>query len=137
MQLHELAGVKEDLEKVSNDKNFLEKELTNLEGKYKVMETLRDSQETELQTLKVKNLQLDNSGRWLKIFPCYEYINILIDTQLACLQSLSLSLLFTADETVGAGVNTDPSARKPQKHRGRSPLSERDCGPAEGRASCW
>lgn len=30
-------------------------ELSNLEGKYKVMETLRDSQETELQTLKVKS----------------------------------------------------------------------------------
>ncbi|XP_028254430.1 kinesin-like protein KIFC1 [Parambassis ranga] len=54
VQLHELSGVKEDLEKVSNDKNFLEKELANLEGKYKVMETLRDSQETELQTLKMK-----------------------------------------------------------------------------------
>lgn len=42
------------MEKVSSDKSTLQKELSNLEGKYKVMETLRDSQETELQTLKMK-----------------------------------------------------------------------------------
>ncbi|XP_030597173.1 kinesin-like protein KIFC1 [Archocentrus centrarchus] len=53
-QLQVLAGVQEELEKVLSDKNFLQKELSNLEGKYKVMETLRDSQETELQTLKMK-----------------------------------------------------------------------------------
>lgn len=55
MKLQVLAGVQDELEKVLSDKNFLQKELTNLEGKYKVMETLRDSQETELQTLKVKD----------------------------------------------------------------------------------
>lgn len=54
-KLQVLAGVQDELEKVLSDKNFLQKELTNLEGKYKVMETLRDSQETELQTLKVKD----------------------------------------------------------------------------------
>ena len=48
-----MLGVRDDLEKVSGIKSLLEKELSNLEGKYKVMETLRDSQETELQTLKV------------------------------------------------------------------------------------
>uniref|UniRef100_A0A668V0E8 Kinesin motor domain-containing protein n=1 Tax=Oreochromis aureus TaxID=47969 RepID=A0A668V0E8_OREAU len=53
-KLQVLAGVQDELEKVLSDKNFLQKELTNLEGKYKVMETLRDSQETELQTLKMK-----------------------------------------------------------------------------------
>uniref|UniRef100_A0A669CYH2 Kinesin-like protein n=1 Tax=Oreochromis niloticus TaxID=8128 RepID=A0A669CYH2_ORENI len=52
-KLQVLAGVQDELEKVLSDKNFLQKELTNLEGKYKVMETLRDSQETELQTLKL------------------------------------------------------------------------------------
>lgn len=54
-KLQVLAGVQDELEKVLSDKNFLQKELTNLEGKYKVMETLRDSQETELQTLKVND----------------------------------------------------------------------------------
>lgn len=53
-ELKTLSGVRDELEKVSTDKNCLQKELSNLEGKYKVMETLRDSQETELQTLKVK-----------------------------------------------------------------------------------
>uniref|UniRef100_A0A8C4DTD4 Kinesin-like protein n=1 Tax=Dicentrarchus labrax TaxID=13489 RepID=A0A8C4DTD4_DICLA len=53
-ELHALAGVRNELEKVSSEKNTLQKELSNLEGKYKVMETLRDSQETELQTLKMK-----------------------------------------------------------------------------------
>lgn len=40
---------------MSSEKSSLQVELSNLEGKYKVMETLRDSQETELQTLKVKS----------------------------------------------------------------------------------
>ncbi|XP_035537233.1 kinesin-like protein KIFC1 [Morone saxatilis] len=53
-ELHALAGVRNELEKVSSEKSTLQKELSNLEGKYKVMETLRDSQETELQTLKMK-----------------------------------------------------------------------------------
>lgn len=48
-----MAGVRDELETVSSEKMTLQKELSNLEGKYKVMETLRDSQETELQTLKV------------------------------------------------------------------------------------
>lgn len=48
-----LSGVQEELEKVSSERNTLQKELSNLEDKYKVMETLRDSQETELQALKV------------------------------------------------------------------------------------
>uniref|UniRef100_A0A3Q3WYS9 Kinesin-like protein n=1 Tax=Mola mola TaxID=94237 RepID=A0A3Q3WYS9_MOLML len=52
-ELRTLLGVRDELEKVTSDKNTLEKELSNLEGKYKVMETLRDSQETELQTLKL------------------------------------------------------------------------------------
>uniref|UniRef100_A0AAX7T064 Kinesin-like protein n=1 Tax=Astatotilapia calliptera TaxID=8154 RepID=A0AAX7T064_ASTCA len=56
MKLQVLAGVQDELEKVLSDKNFLQKELTNLEGKYRVMETLRDSQETELQTLKESTL---------------------------------------------------------------------------------
>lgn len=54
-KLQALSGVCDELERVSSDKNTLEKELSNLEGKYKVMETLCDSQETELQTLKVKS----------------------------------------------------------------------------------
>lgn len=57
-ELQVLCGVQDELEKVSSEKSTLQKELSNLEGKYKVMETLRDSQETELQTLKVKGLLL-------------------------------------------------------------------------------
>lgn len=55
VELQALSGVREELERTSREKSTLEKELSNLEGKYKVMETLRDSQETELQTLKVRN----------------------------------------------------------------------------------
>lgn len=57
-ELQTLSGVRDELEKVSSDKITLQKEFCNLEGKYKVMETLRDSQETELQTLKVSFLLL-------------------------------------------------------------------------------
>uniref|UniRef100_A0A3Q1E9W2 Kinesin-like protein n=1 Tax=Acanthochromis polyacanthus TaxID=80966 RepID=A0A3Q1E9W2_9TELE len=52
-ELQVLSGVRDELEKVSTDRNCLQKELSNLESKYKVMETLQDSQETELQTLKL------------------------------------------------------------------------------------
>lgn len=55
VELQALSGVQDELERTSREKSTLEKELSNLEGKYKVMETLRDSQETELQTLKVRN----------------------------------------------------------------------------------
>lgn len=48
-----MSGLRDELETVSSDKCTLEKELSSLESKYKVVETLRDSQETELQTLKV------------------------------------------------------------------------------------
>ncbi|PWA32030.1 hypothetical protein CCH79_00017376 [Gambusia affinis] len=51
-ELQMLSGVQNQLEEVQREKNVLQKELSNLEQKYKVMETLRDSQETELQTLK-------------------------------------------------------------------------------------
>lgn len=57
-ELQALCRVQDELERVSSEKSTLQKELLNLEGKYKVMETLRDSQETELQTLKVKCLLL-------------------------------------------------------------------------------
>uniref|UniRef100_A0AAQ4S7P6 Kinesin-like protein n=1 Tax=Gasterosteus aculeatus aculeatus TaxID=481459 RepID=A0AAQ4S7P6_GASAC len=52
-ELQALSGVRDELETVSSDKCTLEKELSSLESKYKVVETLRDSQETELQTLKL------------------------------------------------------------------------------------
>lgn len=55
-ELQVLSGVQGELESVSSEKMTLQKELSNLEGMYKVMETLRDSQETELQTLKVLRL---------------------------------------------------------------------------------
>lgn len=83
VELHILSGVREELEKMSSDKSFLQKELSNLEGKYKVMETLRDSQETELQTLKVSSLQLNNR-KLLSVFTdissgeIYEIKSILI-----------------------------------------------------------
>uniref|UniRef100_A0A8C2X2L4 Kinesin-like protein n=1 Tax=Cyclopterus lumpus TaxID=8103 RepID=A0A8C2X2L4_CYCLU len=51
-ELQALSGVRDELEMVSSDKSTLEKELSNLESKHKVMETVRDSQEIELQTLK-------------------------------------------------------------------------------------
>ncbi|KAM9385484.1 kinesin-like protein KIFC1 [Pholidichthys leucotaenia] len=53
-ELEAFSGVREELDKVSSERNIIQKQLTNLEGKYKVMETLRDSQEVELQTLKMK-----------------------------------------------------------------------------------
>lgn len=65
----ELEKVQNELEKVSSDKSTLQKEISNLEGKYKVMETLRDSQETELQTLKVWSQLLDRS-QYLLFYLC-------------------------------------------------------------------
>ncbi|XP_069032343.1 kinesin-like protein KIFC1 [Embiotoca jacksoni] len=53
-ELQTLSGVRDELEKVSSDRSVLQKELSNFEVKYKVMETLRDSHEMELQTLKMK-----------------------------------------------------------------------------------
>ncbi|KAM3858279.1 kinesin-like protein KIFC1 [Diretmus argenteus] len=53
-ELQALSRVREELVKTTSDKNTLQSLLSNLEGKYKVMETLRDSQEIELQTLKMK-----------------------------------------------------------------------------------
>nr|XP_057903231.1 kinesin-like protein KIFC1 [Doryrhamphus excisus] len=52
-KLQALLGVQDELEKVSGEKNTLQKAVANLESQYKVMETLRDTQETELQTLKM------------------------------------------------------------------------------------
>lgn len=57
-ELQVLSGVRDQLETISSEKMALEKELSNLKGKYKVMETLRDSQETELETLKVPSLPI-------------------------------------------------------------------------------
>ncbi|XP_041811419.1 kinesin-like protein KIFC1 [Chelmon rostratus] len=53
-ELQTLSGVRDELEKVSRDKSTLQIELSNLEGKYRVCETVRDSQATELETLKMK-----------------------------------------------------------------------------------
>ncbi|XP_077364116.1 kinesin-like protein KIFC1 [Festucalex cinctus] len=53
-RLRVLLGVQEELERVSSEKKTLQTELSNLRDKYRVMETLRDSQETENQTLKMK-----------------------------------------------------------------------------------
>ncbi|KAF7211323.1 transcript variant X3 [Nothobranchius furzeri] len=52
VELQALCGVREDLKHMTSEKNCLQRELSDLEAKYKVMETLRDSQEAELQTLK-------------------------------------------------------------------------------------
>uniref|UniRef100_A0A3Q3M6K8 Kinesin-like protein n=1 Tax=Mastacembelus armatus TaxID=205130 RepID=A0A3Q3M6K8_9TELE len=49
-ELQALLGVREKLEKVSS-------EFSSLESKYKAMEALRETQELELQTLKVRNLE--------------------------------------------------------------------------------
>lgn len=57
-ELKELTGVRDQLETVLGEKTTLQKELSNLEGKYKVLETLRESQEMELQALKVPTLLL-------------------------------------------------------------------------------
>uniref|UniRef100_A0A8D3D733 Kinesin-like protein n=1 Tax=Scophthalmus maximus TaxID=52904 RepID=A0A8D3D733_SCOMX len=54
-----VGQMEKELVKQRNQISTLQKELSNLEGKYKVMETLRDSQETELQTLKVRCPLLD------------------------------------------------------------------------------
>lgn len=52
-ELQALSGVRSELETTIREKSNLQRELETLEGKYRVMETLRDSQETELQSLKV------------------------------------------------------------------------------------
>lgn len=52
-RLRALCGVEEELERVSGEKKMLQAELGTLRDKNRVMETLRDSQETEIQTLKV------------------------------------------------------------------------------------
>lgn len=49
-----LLAVQDELEKTITDKNTFQRDLANLEAKFTVMETLRESQEVELQTLKVK-----------------------------------------------------------------------------------
>ncbi|XP_061681936.1 kinesin-like protein KIFC1 [Syngnathoides biaculeatus] len=59
--LQALLGIREDLERVSSEKATLQAELGNLQDKHRVMETLRDSQETELQTLKMKLSVQDSS----------------------------------------------------------------------------
>lgn len=53
-----MTGVRDQLETVLGEKTTLQKKLSNLEGNYKVLETLRESQETELQALKVRTLLL-------------------------------------------------------------------------------
>ncbi|KAM4631456.1 kinesin-like protein KIFC1 [Polymixia lowei] len=53
-KLQALSGVRDELEKTTLVKQELQRDLANLEDKYKVMETLRNSQEIELQTLKMK-----------------------------------------------------------------------------------
>lgn len=55
-ELVALSGVRKELEKVTDERNLLQMKLSNLEESYKVMESLRNSQETELQALKVKSL---------------------------------------------------------------------------------
>lgn len=52
-----LSGVRNEVENVTNEKSLLQTKLSNLEESYRVMETLRNSQETELQALKVTTLQ--------------------------------------------------------------------------------
>ncbi|XP_056144919.1 carboxy-terminal kinesin 2-like [Lampris incognitus] len=54
VELKALLGVTEELEKTTSDKNNLQRDLSNLCDKYKAMETFRDTQELELQTLKKK-----------------------------------------------------------------------------------
>lgn len=53
-QLEILSGVKEELAQVSAEKNILQNDFNNLEAKSKALETLNESKEMELQTLKVK-----------------------------------------------------------------------------------
>lgn len=54
-ELQALSGVQRELDITTREKSNLQMELSTLEGKYRVMETLRDSQQTELQSLKVRN----------------------------------------------------------------------------------
>lgn len=61
VELQALSGVRKELEKVSSEKSVLEKKLCNLEESFKALETLRNSQEAELQAMKVKGLPL-NTG---------------------------------------------------------------------------
>ena len=61
-ELQVLAVVRDELKTVASEKTTLQTQLSSLEVKYKVMETLRDSQETELQTLKVPRQLLTRGG---------------------------------------------------------------------------
>ncbi|XP_037548765.1 kinesin-like protein KIFC1 [Nematolebias whitei] len=54
VELQALSGVRKELEKVSSEKSVLEKKLCNLEESFKALETLRNSQEAELQATKMK-----------------------------------------------------------------------------------
>ncbi|XP_051925983.1 kinesin-like protein KIFC1 isoform X2 [Hippocampus zosterae] len=53
-RLQALCGVQEELERVSSEKKMLQAEVNNLQDKNRVLETLRHSQETEIQTLKMR-----------------------------------------------------------------------------------
>lgn len=53
-ELQDLAGVREELERAMSERTTLQRERTHLQDKNTVLETLRDSQGLELQTLKMK-----------------------------------------------------------------------------------
>lgn len=54
-ELEALSGVQRELEISTREKSSLQMALSALEGKYRVIETLRDTQQTELDSLKVRN----------------------------------------------------------------------------------
>lgn len=60
-QLEILSGVKEELEQVSTERNVLQKRFNNLDAKCKELETLNETKEAELHTMKVKVSVQDSS----------------------------------------------------------------------------
>lgn len=54
-KLQVLSGVQHELEISNREKNSLQVSLSSLEEKYRVMETQRDSQQRELDSLKVRH----------------------------------------------------------------------------------
>lgn len=119
-ELQALSGVQRELDITTREKSNLQMELSTLESKYRVMETLRDSQQTELQSLKVGNrVPLGHVSR--------------IEMHVSEYSHPSAT---PPGDAVGPGVDPEPRAGEPAGRPGGDPLPPGACGPAERRAAC-
>lgn len=119
-ELQALSGVQRELEITVREKSSLQMELSTLEGKYRVMETLRDSQQTELQSLKV--------GDRVKLGHVSGSTHTFSHTHTSAAPP---------GDAVGPGVDPKPCAGEPARRPGGEPLAPRARGAAEGRDPCW